>query len=747
MPPCCTRWCRQILVLGIWFLVITSSTTMTYAQDRNIEAVRIDGAPTLDGTLDEPFWHQAKPSSGFIQQRPNEGRQVTEHTEVRVVYNDKTLYFGVYAYDSQPEQIIATQMRRDGSLADDDYFQIIIDTYLDRQNGIMFATNPDGARWDAQVRNEGRAEGRINTNKLTEWDGVWDVITTKTEEGWFAEVAIPWRTLRYEAGAEMTFGINFERQIRRRNEQAFWAPVVKPYSIMQVSVAGTMTGLDLAERVERNFQVKPYLLGGAQWSYSTLNTIRNDELDTGVDVKFGVTPNLSMDLTYNTDFSQVEVDDAQVNLTQFDLFFPEKREFFLENAGLFRFGIARDTELFYSRKVGLARDSTGTLREIPILGGGRLTGKAGRTNIGLLAMRTRGKTFGGQVINDNNFLVGRISQDVGGKSNVGFIFTNRQAAGGDYSRAFGGDFNLALGPKLVVSGFMAGTTSDGSNDTGYAGRLWSRWQGPLWQFEGFYKNASEHFNPEMGFFSKRRLAATYGGFHEVSGRAFFTPEPEGSIVRRYIPHIVLVATLGDDGTQLTRQEHYHYEMILRGGEIAGITLDRSFQRTSGTRILGVPLPDGAYTFASSRMHFSSNQSKSIFGGSEFTIGQFFNGKKKTLKLNGGIRAGSKFTLGQRYELNDVDLTDNAGLRQGVTAHIVGTQTTYSFSPNISLRGLIQWNSLGNEFSSNLRFNYIIRPGSDLFIVYNESRDSQASGFLGDPVGRTLVVKLAYLFNL
>ncbi|SVB31148.1 uncharacterized protein METZ01_LOCUS184002, partial [marine metagenome] len=256
MLPCCTRYCRVVLVLGVCSLVFTTSFTKTYAQDRSIEALRIDGAPTVDGKLDEPFWHLAMPASGFIQQRPDEGRQVTERTEVRVVYNDQTLFFGVFAYDSQPEQIIATQMRRDGSLADDDYFQVIIDTYLDRQNGIMFATNPDGARWDAQVRNEGRFEGRINTNMLTEWDGVWDVITTKTEEGWFAEVAIPWRTLRYEAGDEISFGVNFERQIRRRNEQAFWAPVVKPYSIMQVSAAGTITGLDLAERVKRNFQVK-----------------------------------------------------------------------------------------------------------------------------------------------------------------------------------------------------------------------------------------------------------------------------------------------------------------------------------------------------------------------------------------------------------------------------------------------------------------------------------------------------------
>ena len=737
---------RTIALFTFLSALITSSAT---AQTKNIEALRINGEPALDGILDESFWQQALPAGGFVQQRPDQGLPVSERTEIRVLFNDKALYLGVSAFDSSPNQVVATQMRRDGVLTDDDYFQVIIDSYLDRQNGFMFATNPDGARWDAQVRNEGRSEGRINTNLLIEWDGVWDVVTTRTDQGWFAEIAIPWRTLRYEAGEEMVFGINFERQIRRRNEQAFWAPIVKPFSIMQVSLAGTMTGLDLAERVKRNIQIKPYALGGSQWKYTVPPTPRDDEFDGGVDAKIGITSNLALDLTYNTDFSQVEVDDAQVNLTQFDLFFPEKRDFFLENAGLFRFGVARETEVFYSRQIGLARDSTGTLREVPILAGGRVTGKAGRTNVGLLAMRTTDERFGNLVIQDNSYTVGRISQDVGAKSNVGVIFTNRQATGGDYGRSYGGDFNFALGPKFVVSGFMTGTASDGPNGSGYAGRLWSRWQGPLWQFEGFYMKASEHFNPEMGFFSRQSLAATYGGFHEVSGRIFFTPEPENSFVRRMIPHIVLAATFGDDGTQLTRQEHYHYEMNLRGGEIVGATLDRAFQRISATSrsILGVKLPAGTYTTAGSRMHFTSNQSKSVFGAVQFTVGQLFNGDQRRLQLDGGVRAGSRFTFEPRYELNDVDLTDNTGIPRSVTAHILAARTTFSFSPNVSLRSLVQWDSRVDRFGANIRFNYILSPGSDLFVVYNENRDSQVNGFLGDPLDRTFIVKLAYLFNL
>lgn len=723
------------------------------AQEREIVPLRILEALHMDGVLDEGIWQNALAASGFTQQRPDEGQPASERTEVRILYDEQTLYIGVWAYDSDPSQIIATQMARDGDLADDDYFQIILDTFMDRQNGILFATNPDGARYDAQVRNEGRSEGRFNTNILTDWNGVWDVYTSRNEEGWYAEMAIPWSTLRFETGDDVDFGVNLERQIRRRNEQSFWAPVIRPFNISQVSVAGTLSGMNLTRHDHRYLQVTPYSLGGATWTYEPGPATRDDDFDGGVDVKYGLTNNLSLDLTYNTDFSQVEVDDAQVNLTQFNLFFPEKRTFFLENAGLFRFGVARETELFYSRNIGLARDHTGALRQVPITGGGRLTGKAGRTNLGLLLMRTGDERFGDFKIEDNIYAVARISQDVGEKSNVGFIVTNQRIGGGDYNRAAGADFNLAIGPKLAVSGFLAGTTFEQgtSSESGFAGRLWSRWNGPLWQLEGLYMGVSEFFDPGMGFFSRRSLARNFGGFHEVSGRVFFTPEPEKSIVRRYFPHIVVGATFGDDGTQLTRMEHYHWELFFSGGERAGITLDRAYRRISAdTRpILGVKLPAGNYTDASSRMHYTTNLSKPLFADFQLIVGQYINGDRRSLNLEGGLRTGSKFAIGPRYELNDVTLTDAGNMERDITAHLFGVRTSYSFSPDLSLSALVQWDTQQDRFVSNFRFNYIINPGSNLYVVYNERRDNseEVDTLFGDPLDRTLVVKLAYLFDL
>lgn len=723
------------------------------AQERELVPLRILESLHMDGVLDEDTWQNALAASGFTQQRPDEGRPASERTEVRFLYDEETLYIGVWAYDSDPSQIIATQMQRDGDLADDDYFQIILDTFLDRQNGILFGTNPDGARYDAQVRNEGRSEGRFNTNVLTDWNGVWDVYTSRNEEGWYAEISIPWSTLRFESGEDVSFGVNLERQIRRRNEQAFWAPVIRPFDISQVSVAGTLTGLDLTKHGRRYLQITPYSLGGATWTYQPGTTTRDDDFDGGVDVKYGLSQSLSMDLTYNTDFSQVEVDDAQVNLTQFNLFYPEKRAFFLENGGLFRFGVARATELFYSRNIGLSRDLTGTLRQVPITGGGRLTGKAGRTNLGVLLMRTGDQRFGDFKIEDNIYAVARVSRDVGEKSNIGLIITNQRIGGGDSNLAGGADFNLAVGPKLAVSGFLAGTSyEEGENsESGFVGRMWSRWNGPLWQLEGLYMGVSEFFNPGMGFFSRQSLARNFGGFHEVSGRIFYTPEPENSIVRRYFPHVVAGATFGEDGTQLTRREHYHFELFFTGGEQAGITLDRAFRRISeDTRpILGVKLPAGNYTDASSRMHFTSNLSKPLSIDTEVFLGQYINGDRRTLSLGGVLRTGSKFTIGPRYELNDVTLTDVEQMKREVTAHIFGVRSSYSFSPDLSFNALVQWDTQQDRFVSNFRFNYIINPGSNLYVVYNERRDNgeMSDTLLGDPLDRTLVVKLAYLFNL
>ena len=358
--------------------------------------------PILDGdVLGDPAWAAATPIEGFLQELPVEGDPASERTEVRVVFTRDTLYIGVVLYDREPDAIVVSDSRRDAPLDDIDSFRVIFDTYRDRQNGFVFGTNPAGVEYDGQVTLEGQGGGGLTgggqqssgsgSGFNVNWDGAWQVRTRITEIGWSAEFAIPFKTLRFPSGSAQTWGVNFQRIIRRHNERAYWAPIPRQFNLYRVSLAGTLSGLTTPTL--RNFKLIPYVLGNATKSgVKPVDT--EDDYDAGGDLKYNVTPSLTLDGTINTDFAQVEVDDQQVNLDRFNLFFPEKRPFFLENAGFFSVGNPGEVDLFFSRRIGL--DAAG--EAVPIVGGGRLSGKVGRYNVGLLNMQTdrRGRHRAGQ---------------------------------------------------------------------------------------------------------------------------------------------------------------------------------------------------------------------------------------------------------------------------------------------------------------------------------------------------------------
>ena len=407
-------------------------------------AVESAVAPVLDGAvLDDPAWANALPATGFVQTQPDEGRPASERTEVRIVFTADTIYFGVVCYDSDPSAIIVTDSRRDSSLADSDSFQLILDTFLDRQNGFIFGTSPSGQEYDGQLVNEGAggsgmggfggggqiggAGGGFNQN----WDGVWQVRTAISEVGWTAEFAIPFRTLRFPAGREQTWGVNFQRNIRRRNEHAYWSPLPRQYDLFRVSLAGQLGGVRAPEGLWRTLQMTPYVIG------ETVDRVDRPDRRTlalgafGGDLKYGVTSGLALDLTYNTDFAQVEVDDQQINLDRFQLFFPEKRPFFLENAGAFTvtnsggaaFNDPGQTDLFFSRRIGIGAAG----QAIPILGGARLSGRVSEdVTVGFLNMQTEAV---GDATPANNFTVARLRHDLPNRSSVGGLLVNRQATG------------------------------------------------------------------------------------------------------------------------------------------------------------------------------------------------------------------------------------------------------------------------------------------------------------------------------
>src|SRR5262245_22535037 len=329
------------------------------AQDsvRTARANRVQTAPVLDGELNDEVWKLAELIDGCVQSDPLEGRPATERTEVRIVYDDQTLYVAVMCYDSEPGAILVTDSRRDSDLTETDSFQLILDTYLDQQNGFVFGTNPAGIEYDGQVSNEGFGEGGAGGGFNKNWDGTWEVQSRMNDEGWSAEFAIPLRTLRY-GKAPQTWGVNFSRNIKRKREIVYWSPVLRVYDINRLSAAGELHGLDL--ETPRNFKITPYVIGTALRDYRPANNqpVRTKyDGDFGFDVKFGVTPSLNLDVTYNTDFAQVEVDEQQINLTRFNVFFPEKRPFFLENAGTFAVGKAEAIDLFFSRRIGIDEET------------------------------------------------------------------------------------------------------------------------------------------------------------------------------------------------------------------------------------------------------------------------------------------------------------------------------------------------------------------------------------------------------
>jgi len=429
--------------LGPLVVLLLVAATPARAQDRtlaspgarrSLKAVETTEPPSIDGVLDEAIWTSAEPATGFVQADPLEGQPATEQTEVRVAFDDEFLYIAARCLDSDPSGVIVNEIRKDFVPREQDAFEVLLDTFLDRRNGFVFSTNAAGARADTQIANEGR---EVNTN----WDAVWWVAATRNTEGWAAEFKIPFKTLRYEGGPGRDWGINFARRIRRKNEVTYWSPVSRAFSIYRASSEGDLTGLPPLDP-GRNIRVKPFVLGSAT------RLVGGESFDNdgtaGIDVKVGVTPSVALDLTVNPDFAQAEADEQQVNLTQFSLFFPEKREFFLENSGIFYFGdIPRNSRqpsrfrppeedllLFFSRRIGL----TDSGEQLPLYGGVRLTGRAGAYGLGLMTMQ--GEEFGGRP--SENYTVARVRRDVLANSDVGAIFVSRDASGtgDDFNRVF-----------------------------------------------------------------------------------------------------------------------------------------------------------------------------------------------------------------------------------------------------------------------------------------------------------------------
>jgi len=756
------------LALGLVIAPAPATAESKPAARPTLRALRLEREaerPRIDGRVDEAVWAGAEPASGFVQQQPDEGQPSSERTEVRVLYDTRALYLGIVCFDSQPDRIVVTQGRRDADLANTDSVQIVLDTFDDDQNAFLFGTNPLGIEHDGQIAAEGHTGGVLGAagaqtgfgaggaqrgqllgyNK--NWDGDWTVRAQVTQRGWEAELLIPLKTLRYNGGTDRRWGINVMRTIRRKNEQAFLAPIPRAYNIYRVSLAGDLVGLDLPAR--RDLRALPYgLTGFGEDNTRPSGQDRTDTLgDLGLDVKWGITPKLTADFTANTDFAQVEADEEQVNLTRFDLFFPEKRPFFLENAATFQFGQPQQVDLFFSRRIGLSRAG----EPIDILGGARLSGKIGAFNVGLMDMQTEEATnssTGRLIAPANNFGVVRVQREFHRRSNVGAIFVNRQATGAaagkdNFNRAYGADLNLSAGRNARFFAFMARSDSPGALGSDYAGRAYVDYRADVWELRGGYTQVGERFNAEVGFVPRL-------GYRRGDAFVQFGPEPKRESlrwIRKFTPHISLQNFYGFDDELQSKFWHVHFfEVQQQNGGRFGFQVNQQADRPvlpfaifSGRDGRRVAVPPGLYTWWEWSPHWATDPSAPVFFSAQFTAGDFYDGHRKQYNVDLGAQSRGRFQSSLGYIRNDVELPYG-----DFKTDLIRLKATYSFTPRLLLQALVQYNSQLAQASSNIRFAWLSRGGAGLFIVYNDNRDTFVSG--EHVLGRTLIVKYTRQFD-
>ena len=700
--------------------------------------------------LGDPAWADVPFATGFRQTNPDEGQPATERTEVRVLFTADTLYVGVVCYDRDPDAIIVTDSRRDSSLSDSDSFQLIFDTFLDKQNGFVFGTSPAGQEYDGQVVNEGvggsgmgrggasrGGGGGFNLN----WDGVWQVRTQVSDIGWSAEFGIPFRTLRYPAGDSQTWGVNFQRTIRRRNETAYWAPLTLQYNLFRVSQAGQLRGLQVPAGDTENLQLTPYVTGEAIRLDADPARGTTAVGDVGADLKYSVTSGLTLDATWNTDFAQVEVDEQQINLDRFNLYFPEKRPFFLENAGAFAVsnaggavqGDPAQTELFFSRRIGIEQG-----RVVPILAGARLSGKVSNAvSVGFLNMQTE-EVDG--LTPANNFTVARVRHDLPNRSSVGGLLVNRQATGRlagdrDYNRTYAFDGRVGIGQDMDILGFVGRTDTPGREGRDHAYNVGANYESQTWRFQGGFMESGEDFNPEVGF--ARRV-----GFRKVDGGIFYTWRPENFLKSFELrPHVTFNRFWDFNGFMETsllhmdnRWEFEDSSSLITAWNVRGEGVREAFE------ISGIPVPPGEYEWSEGNIWFNYNRSAPVNAGVRLVFGGFFGGDILSVRSQLNARYAETFNFSLIWTRNDIDLPAGS-----VVTNLVGTRVAYNFSPRLFAQSLVQYNDSDRLWSVNFRFGWLQDANTGLFLVYNETEGIRQ--YIPAGAGRSLILKYSYLFDL
>ena len=706
------------------FIVVLSFFLIEGYGQKKVTAVEINSQPLIDGKLDDAVWNFAIPNSDFLQQEPKAGDKPTFKTEIRILYDKENLYLGIMCYDPEPEKIVAREMRRDGNLRGDDNIMLIFDTFNDDRSAYWFGTNPLGMRDDALLF------GFDYRSFNEDWHGIWDVRAAIVDSGWSAELVFPFSTFKFHEKEEQIWGFNIQRQIRRLNEQNIWSAVGKNLGLFRIAFAGDLVGIKNINRGNPVY-VKPFLTGGMQQSGPEKKTI----FEPGLDIKYGITQNLSLDVTFNTDFAQVEADRARINLTQFPLYFPEKRDFFLENANVFDYTFGAGNNLFYSRRIGISDDI-----EIPIIAGARVVGRVDNVELGVLNIQTEKRG----TEPTTNYGVVRMKYDLFEQSYAGFIITNKMSKDKSegsfgFNRVYAGDFNFTFSNIFedqtitIGGGVMKSDETDGGKNS-WGSKLFINYPNDLVNMFTSHRFAQKNFNPGMGFMYRTR-------FQSLVYNLTISPRINWNEIKRLnFDAIQSDFTWNDKGELSTVRANFSpFGFTTNADDKLEFEIHRDFDfLESDFNIFDTTvIPTGKYWHTTYGVDIETSRSRKIYGQFEYRGGNYFTGVVKSFSTNVSMILNKHLSISADFEANHIKLKN--GL---FSTNEFGTSVRYVFSTMANSSIFAQWNNESNEININYRFNWQPKIGSDFYLVVNHLLSTEGKLHSKDIA---ILAKLVWLF--
>ncbi len=680
----------------------------------------------LDGQLNELCWLNASAIENFTQREQNEGDLATERTRIAVVYNTNEIYFGIWCFDKEPDKISAQQMARDFSWSSDDNIEIMISTFNDNRNGYLFVTNPNGAMADVWVGDEGHVWNK-------DWNSVWDVAVDINEKGWFAEMVIPFSTLKFKKDSAQVWGINFERNIRRKKEQLLWQGWSRLYDVEKISQGGKLTGINNIKQGTK-IEIKPYVLGGFEFSEEkTKNTVK-----IGGEINFDITPTLKLNFTANTDFAQVESDRKQINLTRFSLFYPEKRQFFLEGNNYYTMNVDK-VNLFYSRKIGIDQNT-----EVPIIGGMRLFGKLNKTNIGIMSIQTNAKDS----IPTTNYSIIKVNQDIFKQSRIGMIVTQKYSKN-HYNRVYGtsfiystselfGDKNFIGGGTFAVSETKIFGETENLNRNNLSYDVFFSYPNDVIEYMLGFTTVESGFNPEMGFASRKNFQMLYT---ELQFNPRFKNLP---FFRNLVFKPFDIKYYINDETKKPESLFYEWRpfgFVSKSGEFFEFNIQHIFDKPTED----FELIDSVYILAGNywdnrfEIQFSTFRGRKIAIDASINIGEFYTGHRQEYEFYTYLNFNKHLNIGVDWQRNYIQLP-----QKSFTTDEVGGRIDYAFNPKLQTSMFAQWNNENNNVLVNYRINWIPKIGSYFYFVINQEFNTDN----GIKVERTTIIgKLIWRFAL